>query len=114
MLTVNTLRDFGANTAEGLGRCLNNEAFYLRLVNMALDDAGFTKLAAALERGDKKEAFEAAHSLKGVLGNLALTPLYEQVSEMTELLRAGKDADYPAYLAGILAKREELLALRDA
>ena len=114
MLTVNALRDFGANTAEGLGRCLNNEAFYLRLVNMALDDAGFAKLAAALESGDKKGAFEAAHSLKGVLGNLALTPLYVPVSEVTELLRAEEDADYSACLAGILAKRDELLALRNA
>ena len=65
-----------------------------------------------MESGDRKEAFEAAHSLKGVLGNLSLTPLYEPTSEMTELLRAGADADYPACLAKILAKRDELLALR--
>ena len=29
---------------------------------------------------------------------------------MTELLRAGEDADYPAYLKRILALRDELLA----
>jgi len=112
MLTVNALRDFGANTREGLGRCLNNETFYLRLVNMALNDAGFGRLAAAVESGDRKEAFEAAHSLKGVLGNLSLTPLYELTSEMTELLRAGQDADYSAYLAKLFALRDELLAMR--
>ena len=32
---------------------------------------------------------------------------------MTELLRAGKDADYADYLAGILRQRETLLALCD-
>ena len=47
MLTIDSLRRFGANTQEGLSRCMNNEAFYLRLVNMALDDAGFEKLSSA-------------------------------------------------------------------
>ena len=112
MLTIESLRNFGADTAQGLGRCMNNEAFYLRLVNMGLDDANFGRLEAAVQNGDRKAAFEAAHALKGVLGNLSLTPLYEPVSEMTELLRADRDADYPAILAGIREKREALLALR--
>ncbi len=113
MITIEKLRQFGADTAQGLGRCMNNEAFYLRLVNMGLDDAGFEKLENALNNGDRKAAFEAAHALKGVLGNLSLTPLYDTVSEMTELLRADKDADYPALLGEVLKKRGELKALRD-
>lgn len=112
MLTIETLRQNGVNTNEGLARLMNNEAFYLRLVNMALDDAGFGKLADAIERDDKKAAFEAAHALKGVLGNLSLTPLYEKTSEMTELLRAGKDADYALLLQQILSCRDSLVALR--
>ena len=34
MITIDKLQQFGADTREGLGRCMNNEAFYLRLVNM--------------------------------------------------------------------------------
>jgi len=112
MMTIDALQQFGANTREGLGRCMNNEAFYLRLVNISLNDASFEKLEAAVKDGDRKAAFEAAHALKGVMGNLSLTPLYEAVSEMTELLRADKDADYPALLDDILQKRGALLALR--
>lgn len=112
MLTVDTLREFGANTEEGLGRCMNNEAFYLRLVNMALDDDGFAKLSDAVAADDREAGFEAAHALKGVLSNLALTPIYDPVYEMTELLRVKADADYPALLADVLAKRDELVALR--
>lgn len=112
MLTLDALRACGANTAEGLGRCMNNEAFYLRLVNMALDDASFQKLSDAVAAGDKRAGFEAAHSLKGVLGNLALTPIYAPVAEMTELLRAAADADYQSYLNRILAARDQMIALR--
>jgi HPt (histidine-containing phosphotransfer) domain-containing protein len=112
MLTIEALHEFGADTRDGLGRCMNNEAFYLRLVNMALEDANFARLGEAVKQGDRKAAFEAAHALKGVLANLSLTPLLEPASEITELLRAERDADYPALTDGLLRKREALLALR--
>ncbi|MBQ3762597.1 MAG: Hpt domain-containing protein [Clostridia bacterium] len=113
MLTIETLRRAGVNTEEGLRRLMNNETFYLRLVNMALDDAGFGKLSDAVGNDDRKAAFEAAHALKGVLGNLSLIPMYEKVSEMTELLRAGKDADYAHLLRQLLEQRDELIRLRE-
>ena len=91
MLTIDSLKEYGANTAEGLNRCFNNEAFYLRLVGMGMADANFDKLTKAVEAGDAKEAFEACHALKGSMGNLALTPIYEPVSALTEKLR-GADA----------------------
>ena len=113
MLTMDALRRFGANTEEGLGRCLNDEGFYLDLVNMELEDKGFEKLAASLERGDWQAAFAAAHALKGSLGNLALTPIYEPTAALTEKLRGGREADYAALLAEILSQRDALNALRE-
>ena len=111
MLTLDALRAFGANVDEGMGRCLNNEAFYFRLIGMALEDPGYGRLEEALHSGDLHAAFEAAHALKGVLGNLALTPLYTPASELTELLRAGTAADYEPYLQEIRTQREKLKAL---
>jgi len=111
MLTIEKLREFGAAVDEGLSRCLGNEDFYLKMVNMALQEKSFDKLRDALAEGDKKTAFEAAHSLKGVLGNLALTPLYDPAVEITELLRARKDADYDALLQALLEQKDKLTAL---
>ncbi len=87
MLTIDGLKKFGANTDEGLGRCMKNEMLYLRLVGMVVNDQNYGKLSAAIESGDLKAGFEAAHALKGVLGNLSLTPIYEPVSKLTEMLR---------------------------
>ena len=87
MLTIDALKDYGANTEEGLGRCFNNEAFYLKLVGMGLADKNFDRLRDAMAVGSAQEAFEAAHALKGSIGNLALTPLYTPLSELTEKLR---------------------------
>lgn len=87
MITIEALKDFGADTEEGLARCMGMEEFYVSLVGTMLDDANIDKLDAAVENGDAKSAFEAAHALKGALGNLALTPVCEPVAEITEKLR---------------------------
>ena len=108
MLTVDALKEFGADTEEGMGRCFGKEDFYLKLVKTVPGEKTFDRLADALAANDLDTAFECAHALKGVLGNLSLTPLYRPVSEMTELLRAREQADYAPMLAEILEKKEVL------
>ena len=111
MLTVEALKNFGADTAEGLARCMGNEAFYLRLVGMIARDGHMDQLREALAAHDPRAGFEAAHALKGVLANLALTPVLEPVSAITELLRGGTDADCSALMAEADEQMSRLLAL---
>lgn len=111
MITIEKLNAFGADTTEGLGRCFGNEVFYLKLVATIPSESNFDKLKNALEAGNLEDAFLAAHALKGVLGNLSLTPLYTKIVEITELLRNKAATDYTPLLADILAKKEELGAL---
>jgi HPt (histidine-containing phosphotransfer) domain-containing protein len=108
MITVEKLNNFGANTAEGLARCFGNEALYLKLVATIPGEASFGKLKDALAEKNLKAAFESAHALKGVLGNLSLTPLYIPIIEITELLRSNTDMDYQSLLDTILEKKDEL------
>ena len=111
MATIDALRELGADTADGLQRCMNNESFYLRMVDMGLKDANFEKLQKAVSEGDLKNAFEAAHALKGIMANLALTPIQKPVSEITELLRAGTQTDYGPLVGEILSARDRFTAL---
>ena len=113
MLTIDALRSYGANVEEGLGRCMNNEAFYLRLVGKALEEGSFGRLETALAANDLASAFEAAHALKGVLSNLALTPMQEPASRLTELLREKAPGDYQGLLETILRERDRLAALAE-
>lgn len=108
MLTLDALREIGVKPEEGLSRCMNNEQFYLSLVKRVAGDAGFQKLKDAIEAGDLETGFEAAHALKGVLGNLSLTPLYESVAEITELLRSRTEMDYTPMLETIMQQQETL------
>jgi HPt (histidine-containing phosphotransfer) domain-containing protein len=112
-MTLDALRAYGANVDEGMGRCLNDEPFYLEMVSMALADGNFDKLRAAMDAGDARTAFAAAHSLKGSVGNVALTPIYEPVCALTEALR-GADAPVDgadALVEQIMAAREKALTL---
>ncbi|MBU5625989.1 Hpt domain-containing protein [Oscillibacter sp. MSJ-2] len=77
-----------------MSRFLGNEEMYLRFLHMLFQDDNLQKLGQALERGDLTAAFEAAHTLKGVTGNLGLTPLYEAVCVIVEPLRDRKEQDY--------------------
>jgi HPt (histidine-containing phosphotransfer) domain-containing protein len=108
MITVDNLKKFGANTEEGIARCMGNEQFYLKLVATVPGQKEFDVLREKASAGDLDAAFEAAHALKGVLGNLSLTPLYEKVCEITELLRAKTEMDYTEILSEITALKEAL------
>lgn len=109
MITLEELKNKGADVETGLSRCVGNEALYLKLINMGLGDAKFEELGGALEAKDLDKAFELCHALKGVIGNLALTPLYEVISAMTEKLRGREAADYTSMYSDILKLRSNFL-----
>ena len=111
MLTIDELKNLGADTEEGLGRCFGNEELYMKLIKMVPADANFDGLKEALANGDLKKGFEHAHALKGVLANLSLTPMYEKASEITELLRAETEMDYQPLLDELSELRDKLIAV---
>ncbi len=90
---------------------MNKEDFYLKLLGIGLNEPRFEQLGPALDAKDYDKAFELCHSLKGVIGNLALDPLYKEICEMTELLRAKTDTDYSGLYKKIMDMRAALLAM---
>lgn len=112
MITIETLREYGADTEEAVARCMGNEEFYIKLVKQAIDDEHFEKLREAIAAGDLDEAFSVAHALKGVVANLSLVPLAGPVEEITESLRANdKDKDYATLLKTMDEQLDKLKAL---
>lgn len=114
MITMEKLRMYGANADEGLARCVNNEALYLRLVGLLPKDENHKRLKEAAASGDTDKVFEAAHAIKGAIGNLSITPLYEKISEITESARAHVAADYAGMVDDFMEMLEEFSELIDA
>ena len=107
-MTVASLRDWGADVDDGLRRCMNNEAFYTKLVESIIPDTKADELEAAVGSGDLDKGFEIAHAMKGMYANLSLTPILEPVKEITELLRSRTQTDYAPLLAEIKKQKAAL------
>lgn len=88
MTVLDSLKAAGADTEDGLKRCLGKEDFYLKMVSLALKNENFELLGGALKTEDYVKSFELCHALKGVIANVSLTPLYDLISDLTEKLRA--------------------------
>lgn len=63
-----------------------------------------------MAEGDAKGAFEAAHTLKGVAGNLSLERLYRAVEKQTEFLRDGRMDQASAVMPEVDAAYAEVTA----
>ncbi len=110
-MTIDKLKEFGADVDEGLARCMNNEEFYLKMIDLGISDERFDTLGGILQDGNLDEAFEMSHALKGVVGNLALTPIYQPISELTELLRSKTPGDYMGLYNKMKCELERLLEM---
>lgn len=88
---INAYESVGINVKEGLDRFSGIEDLYEKFLKKFLNDPEFDKLEKALDDCDFASAFNACHTLKGLVGNLSIIPLYKIVFEETELLRNGTD-----------------------
>lgn len=79
----------GIDTDAGVERFMGNDALYEKFLQKFRDDKSYPELISALSLNNCDAAFTAAHTLKGVSGNLSLVRLYTLSAEITEHLRAG-------------------------
>ena len=81
-------KEMGADYEEVFHR-LPRESMVRKFALMFLNDDSYPKLEQALKEENVKEAFRAAHTLKGVCQNLGFTNLYQPTYDLTEVLRTG-------------------------
>lgn len=105
---------YGADYKTTMTRFLGNEALYLKFLDMLFKDDNYDKLGAALKAENYEEAFNAAHTLKGVVGNMGLTPFFNAVCDIVEPLRQGKrETDYMALYKILQTEYEKAYKFRD-
>ena len=66
---------------------LSGEKMVERFIAKFLDDDSFSQLCKAMEENKRVEAFCAAHTLRGVSGNLSFIRLFDSASALTETLQ---------------------------
>lgn len=104
-MRIEALRDWGCDIDGAMERMLDDEQFYLECLREIPGDPNFASLTKALSEGNAKDAFNSSHTLKGVLINLGLTPMYDKTVEIVEPLRAGR-------IKEVMRKNAELERMR--
>ena len=85
------LARIGINYDEGLKRFSGNAEIYQKFLLQFIDDHLFEELDQAMKDQDFGTAFTAAHTMKGITGNLSMNELYDKLVLFVEMLRGGSD-----------------------
>ncbi len=84
----------GLNTANGLLRVAGNRKLYLKLLRQFVEQQGGTpdQIAEFLAKGDPAAAERAAHSIKGVAGNLGADTIMATAGKLEKAIASRADA----------------------
>ncbi len=107
---ITELKEMGANTDEAIARFMNNSALYQKMLLKVPANVEKLPVLSFMESGDNETATANAHTIKGVAGNLSLTPLYTAYTEIVNLLRAGKPDEAKKVLVDILPVQEQMIS----
>lgn len=109
MSLLEELNELGVNTQEALARMNGNASLYERMLVKFVDLMKKTDIDPDFDCNDYDDIIELTHTVKGVSGNLSITPVYEAYSEIVRLLRAGQPEEAKEVLAGIIPVQTEIL-----
>ncbi len=101
----------GVDVNSALERFMGNSALMIKFLKKFPADENYNILVTSLEADNFDDAFKAAHTLKGLCGNLSLTKLQSVVSEQTELLRAGNGPEAKKFMPEVIKEYEEIVAI---
>lgn len=88
-MNADILRSAGVDYDRGVNRFMGRAHLYEKTLSKFAKDTTFSRVRAAYLAGDREQLLADAHELKGMCGNIALTPLYEAANALVQLLRSG-------------------------
>ncbi len=109
MSMIEELKTYQINTDEALERFMGNAVLYEHMLKKLPESVKSSNVRDNIKSGNYDAAFEAAHTLKGITGNLSLTPLYNAYTEISQLLRENNPRKALDILEGILPTQTSII-----
>ncbi|MEF9921277.1 MAG: Hpt domain-containing protein [Anaerovoracaceae bacterium] len=104
---IEELKKMQCDVEGAMERFLDDYDLYGVCLESLVSDPSFVELGVALSENDAEKAFENAHTLKGIIGNMGLTPMLKIVEQIVEPLRKGElDGLMPLYDQLILENKK--------
>lgn len=87
---IEDMARLGADIEDAMHRFMDNTALYEKMLKKLPEVLEKAPVLEYFESGDFDAALSNAHTIKGVVGNLSLTPLHNDYTEIVELCREGE------------------------
>lgn len=99
----------GINAKEGIDRFNGNADLYEKYLKKFLLDSNYKNMCESIKLNDPQGAFLAAHALKGVVGNLSMNKIYQDLIPLVEVLRGGSLENVDVMLQTINQDYEDIV-----
>ncbi|MDE6627528.1 MAG: hypothetical protein K2K56_14330 [Lachnospiraceae bacterium] len=109
MSLFDELRELGVDIDDGLKRLGGNESLYNRLLGSFVKTMKEQIVEPDFDCTDYTGTTERAHTIKGIAGNLSITPVYEAYTDIVNLLRGGKPEEAKKILVDIIPVQETIM-----
>jgi len=110
MSLFDELRALNVDVDEGLNRVMGDSSLYEMMLGMFLDSVNGNPVEPAdFDADDVTKTIERVHMLKGVTGNLAMTRLFTEYTQILGLLRAGETKQAKESFERLLPLQEEIM-----
>lgn len=109
MELLEELKSLGVNVDEGLKRINGNEKLYIKLLGSFTKSIKTYSVGTDFDASNCDEVIEKTHAIKGVSGNLSITPVYEAYTKIVDLLRGGNPEEARALLLKIIPVQEQIV-----
>ncbi len=106
---ISGLKELGVNTEEALKRFSGNSSLYIRMVGKFPASIQGLDVMPYIESGEIDKAITNAHTIKGVTGNLSITPLFNAYTQIVSDLRAGNADSAKEVLQNILPRQDKII-----
>ena len=104
------LENLGLDVAEGIDRVMGDSDFYEMMLGIFVDTVNENKISLEeFSKGDLENLTERVHMMKGMTGNLSITPLFNAYREVLELLRSNKPEEAEKAMERLLPVQEKIV-----
>lgn len=108
---MDILKEYGMDVDSTIARFGGNEPLMVRFLVGFPNDKTMQSLHDAVAANDREAMKIAAHSLKGLTGNLGLTPLFEACTKLMDTLRQPTESDVTALYGAVCAEYDRALEM---
>lgn len=104
------LEALGVNVNEGIDRVMGDQELYESMLVMFVEAVKEPEVRKEdFDVNDLDELIRQIHMLKGIAGNLSLTPLFEAYTETLGLLRENRPKEAKATFEGLLPVQMQIV-----